>query len=70
MSCKGILVLADATSLDVEARETEHLLLEDREVLVAELADEQLLRETAVARVLIAILDVSHALIELLTRDV
>ena len=65
----GIGVLADATPLDVETREAEHLLLEDAEVLVRELADEKLLGELGVAWVARAVFDGGHALVELFSGD-
>ena len=59
-----ILVLADAALLHVKSREAEHLLLEHTELLVGELAHEELLREPRIARILRAVLDVVHALDE------
>ena len=64
-----ILVLADAALLHVEAREAEHLLLEHAELLVGELAHEELLREARVAGILRTVLDVVHALYEEFLRD-
>ena len=64
-----VLILADAAFLHVETREAEHLLLKHAELLVRQLTHEQLLRETRVARVLRAVLDVVHALDEKFLRD-
>ena len=65
-----ILVLADGASLDVEARETEHFLLEYGEVLVRQLTHKDLLRKSRIAGILVAVLDVFHPAVELLTADV
>ena len=64
MGGKGILVLPDASFLDVESGKAEELLLENAEILVGELAHEQLLCEPGVARILVAVLDVVHPLDE------
>ena len=45
VGCHVILVLSHAAPLYIEAREPVHLLLEDTEVLVAELTHEELLGE-------------------------
>ena len=65
-----ILILPDAAALDVEARETVHLLLEHGELLVGELAHENLLGEPRVAWVQSAVGDGVHAVVELLTSNV
>ena len=64
-----IFVLADGTTLDGEAWETEHLLLKDTEVFVVDLAHEQLLGEPRIAWILIAVLDVVHAFDEIVLCD-
>ena len=66
----GVLVLPDAAPLDVEAREAVHLLLEHGELLVGELAHENLLGEARVAGVARAVLHGGHAAVELLPGDV
>ena len=70
MGGKGILILTDTSTLDVEARETEHLLLKYGVVAVRQLTHKHLLRETTIARILIAILDFCHTMVELLTGDI
>ena len=69
MGTIGIFVLADGTTLDGEARKTEHLLLKDAEVFVVDLAHEQLLGEPRIAWILVAVLDVVHALDEIVLCD-
>ena len=70
VGCQRILVLADGALLDIEARKTEHLFLEYREVLVRELAHEELLRKARITGILAAVLDGFHAVVELLAGDV
>ena len=65
----GILILADAAPLHVEARETVHLLLEDGELLVRQLVHKHLLGEARVAGILRAVHDSGHTLHKLLTAD-
>ena len=62
-------VLAHAALLHIEAWETEHLLLEDAEVLVGELTHEDLLGKARIAWVAVTVLDGGHATVELLARD-
>ena len=69
MGCHGILVLTDGTFLYIEARKTEHLLLEDAKVLVGELAQEHLFRKARVTRITVTVLHGCHTLVELFTRD-
>ena len=69
MGTHRILILAHAALLDIEARETEHLLLKDTEVLIRELAHENLLGETRITRITVTILDSSHATVEFLTGN-
>ena len=45
MGSDGRLVLPDAATLDIETRKSIHLFLKDRELLVRELAHEELLGE-------------------------
>ena len=70
MGSIGILVLADAAPLYIEAGKAEHLLLKHREVLVRQLAHEHLLGETAIAGILRTVLDIRHTLVELFLRDI
>ena len=70
MGSKGVLILSDGTTLDVETGETEHLLLEDGEVLVRQLTHEYLLCETRIAGVLVAVLNGFHPTVKLLATDV
>ena len=65
MGTVRILVLAYGAPLYVEAWEAVHLLLKDTEVLVGELVHEYLLGEARVARILGTVLDIVHALVEL-----
>ena len=64
MGSIGVLVLTNGATLDVEAREAEHLLAEDGEVVLVELSHEDLLGITRVARVLVAVLDGVHTVNE------
>ena len=52
MCCHGILVLTYASALDIDTRESEHLLVENAEVLVGQLAHEELLGEAGVSGIL------------------
>ena len=63
------LILAYAALLDIETREAEYLLLKVTELLRRKLTHEHLLREARVAWVLRVVLDVVHALYEILFRD-
>ena len=65
-----ILILTDATTLDIKTGEPEHLLLEDTEILVAQLRQEQLLRKARITRIFRFILDGGHPAVELFTRDI
>ena len=69
MGAHRILILAHAALLNIEARETEHLLLKDTEILIRELAHEYLLGETRIARITVAVLDSCHATVEFLTGN-
>ena len=62
-------ILSHTSLLHIEARETEHLLLEHAEVLVGELRHEELLGVSRITRVLVAILDVVHSLDKPLLGD-
>ena len=64
-----ISIFSDATLLDIEAREAEHLLLEHTEVLVAQLGHEELLGITRITGILGSVLDVVHTLDEKLLGD-
>ena len=70
MGGKGIAILADATPLDIKAGETEHLLLEYGEVCFRQLVHKDLLRKAGIARILVAVLDIGHAPVKLLTTDI
>ena len=63
------LILAHGTLLNIEARETEHLLLESAEILVGELTQEHLFRKTRITRIAVTVLHGSHTLVELITGD-
>ena len=62
----GIFILADGAFLHIETRKAEHLLIEDTVILIVDLAHEELLGETRISRILVAVLDLIHALDEIL----
>ena len=66
MGCYRILILPHGSLLGIEAWETEHLLLEDTEVLIGELAHEELLGIARIAGILITVFHRSHTHVELL----
>ena len=57
-------IFSHASLLHIEARESEHLLLEYAEVLVRQLRHEELLRISGISRILTAVLDILHSLLE------
>ena len=63
------LILAYAALLHIETGESEHLLLKVAELLIAELAHKELLRESRVAGILGIVLYVVHALDEVFLGD-
>ena len=69
MSCNGILILADSTTLDGETRKLIQLLLKHGKVLGRKLAKEQLVGIGRIAGVETAILHIGHALVKELPRD-
>ena len=66
MGCVWIGIFSHASLLNIEARKTEHLFLEYREVLVRQLTHKELLRISGIARILGTVLDGFHALVKLL----
>ena len=70
MGSVWILILSDAATLNVEARKAIHLFLKNRELLVRELAHEELLGETRLSRIARSVCHDRHAVIELLAGNV
>ena len=69
MTGRGVAVLADGATLDVEARELEKLLLEDAALLGRELRHEGLKGVFGVARITSRVPHLLHPLDELLGSD-
>ena len=65
MGCVRIGIFSHASFLNIEARETEHLFLEYREILVRQLAHKELLRISGITRILGTVLDGFHTLVKL-----
>ena len=69
VGCIGIDILSKGAVLHIETRETEHLFLEDTEVLFRQLTHKELLGKAGIARVLVTVLDILHALDKILLGD-
>ncbi len=69
MGSKRIGILTDRAFLDIEAGETEHLLLKHTVILVVDLAHEELLGETRVSGIAAAVLDFVHSLHKIFLCD-
>ncbi len=63
------LILADAATLDIETGKAEELFLKDTEVLVVELAHEELLCITRITGILTPVFDISHPAYEIFLGD-
>ena len=59
------LILSHTAFLNIEAWETEHLLLKQAKVLIGKLAYEELLRKARITGVLVAVLHHCHTVIKL-----
>ena len=61
MCCVRILILSNASLLNIEPRKAIHLLLKHAELFVAQLTHEELLRKTRITGVFVSILNLGHA---------
>ena len=61
MCCVRILILSNASLLNIEAWKAIHLLLKHTELFVAQLTHEELLRKTRITGVFVSILNLDHA---------
>ncbi len=61
----GVLVLSDASFLNVETRETEYLFLENAELFIRKLTHKHLFGKARIAWIFVAVLDIVHAFDEI-----